>query len=142
MSEKKLARHVTVAGVTYGPRDDVPADVLKQITNPKAFIAIDDEDADGDGEDDGESGREAGTKSGHKLATAVTIGGRTYGPKDPIPDDVAEKITNPKAWVDGVLPTRASKTTESRSDTPAAGATGSGTTPAKKAAPAAGDKRA
>lgn len=139
MSTKKLARNVTVAGVTYGPGDDVPAEVLKQITNPKAYIALDDEDGAGDEDEDG---REAGTKSGHKLATSVTVGGRTYGPKDSIPDDVAERITNPKAWEGGKLPARASKATESGPETPAAGASGSGATPAKKAAPAVGDKRA
>ena len=139
MSQKKLARNVTVAGATYGPGDDVPAEIMKQITNPKAFISLDDEDADGNADD---GGREAGTASGHKLATYVTVAGRTYGPKDSVPDDVAAQITNPKAWADGKMPARASKTTESGPETPAAGASSSGTTPAKKAAPAAGDKRA
>lgn len=42
MAEKKLARYVTVAGTTYGPDDDVPSDVAKQIDNPKAFEERDD----------------------------------------------------------------------------------------------------
>ncbi len=32
-----LARYVVVGGVTYGPGSDVPAEVAKQITNPKAW---------------------------------------------------------------------------------------------------------
>ncbi len=34
---KKLAGFVTVNGTTYGPDDDLPADVAKQIDNPKAW---------------------------------------------------------------------------------------------------------
>jgi len=40
--QKKLARNVTVGSETYGPDDNVPADVLKQIDNPAAFEESDD----------------------------------------------------------------------------------------------------
>lgn len=99
MEKKKLARHVTVAGTTYGPGDDVPADVAEKITNPKAWVSLE-EDAPTDDSAD----RDAGTASGHRLATAVTVGGRTYGPDDFVPGDVARQITNPKAWQGGRLP--------------------------------------
>lgn len=45
-SGKKLARYTTIGGVTYGPDDKLPADVAKQITNPKAWEA--DEDSPGE----------------------------------------------------------------------------------------------
>lgn len=47
MAGKKLTRNVVVGGVVYGPEgqqgvvSDVPAGVLKQITNPKAFEEVD-----------------------------------------------------------------------------------------------------
>jgi hypothetical protein len=44
---KKLARYVNVDGATYGPDDDVPADIAEQITNPKAWEA-DEDVSDGD----------------------------------------------------------------------------------------------
>lgn len=44
---KKLATYVHVDGVAYGPDSDVPADVAKQITNPKAW-ADGKSDADAD----------------------------------------------------------------------------------------------
>lgn len=99
--KRKLARHVTVAGVTYGPGDDVPADIAEQIRNPKAWLPLDD---DTPGEDDSDAGKDAGTAAGDRLATAVTVGGRTYGPNDHIPDEVAAQIRNPKAWAAGRLP--------------------------------------
>lgn len=37
MAGKKLAANVYVDGVLYTPDSDVPADVAKQITNPKAW---------------------------------------------------------------------------------------------------------
>lgn len=37
MAAKKLATYVHVNGEVYGPDDDVPAAVAKQITNPKAW---------------------------------------------------------------------------------------------------------
>lgn len=37
MAGKKLARYVTVDGRTYGPDDDMSAEVAKKIENPKAF---------------------------------------------------------------------------------------------------------
>lgn len=100
MSEKKrLARHVTVGNRTYGPGDDLPEDVAAKITNPKAWLAPDEAQAQA-----AEEARQAGTTSGHKLATAVNVKGRMYGPNDPVPDDVAAQIKNPKAWVGGTLP--------------------------------------
>lgn len=95
---KKLARPVTVAGVTYHPGDPIPAEALAKITNPKAWVALDE-----NAEEPNPSGP-AGTASGHRLAGTVTVGGKSYGPKDFIPDDVARKIRNPKAWEGGTLP--------------------------------------
>lgn len=37
MAARKLASFVHVDGVAYGPDDDVPVDVAKQITNPSAW---------------------------------------------------------------------------------------------------------
>jgi len=96
---QKLARYVTVGGKTYGPKDDVPADVLDQIKNPKAFVPAGETP---EGED--YSGKEGGTASGVKLAGPVTVGGKTYGTQDFIPDEVAAKIKNPKAWEGGKAP--------------------------------------
>lgn len=129
MSKTKLARNVTVGGTTYGPGDDVPEDVVKQITNPKAWIPEGDDEAD-----DEDDGRDAGTAGGHKLATSVTVGGKTYGPKDYIPDDVASTITNPKAWADGKVPAAPVKAAAPGPEHPAAGV-------AKKPGPP-GDKHA
>lgn len=39
MAAKKLATYVSVDGQWYGPNDDVPADVAKQITNESAWAA-------------------------------------------------------------------------------------------------------
>lgn len=103
MGNKKLARHVTVGTKTYGPDDDVPADVMEQITNPKAWQPLDDDDRD-DEETFSAARRKAGTSSGHRLATTVTVGTRSYGPDDHVPDDVAAQIRNPKAWEGGELP--------------------------------------
>jgi hypothetical protein len=96
---QKLARFVTVGGKTYGPKDDVPDDVLAQIKNPKAFVPVGEAP-----ETEDYSGKEGGTASGAKLAGPVTVGGKTYGTKDFIPDEVAAKIKNPKAWEGGKVP--------------------------------------
>lgn len=48
---KRLATYVAVNGEWYGPDDDVPAEVAKQITNPKAWES---EDAKAEGDDEGE----------------------------------------------------------------------------------------
>jgi hypothetical protein len=32
------------------------------------------------------------------LASYVSVNGTTYGPDDDVPKDVADQITNPKAW--------------------------------------------
>jgi hypothetical protein len=97
---QKLARFVTVGGKTYGPKDDVPADVLAQIKNPKAFVPQGEAPK---GED--YSDKDGGTTGGARLAGPVTVGGKTYGPKDFIPDEVAARIKNPKAWEGGKAPT-------------------------------------
>jgi len=99
MTHKKLARYVTVAGTTYGPSDDVPAEIAEQITNPKAWVAADEQPPVVE-----QTAGKTGTASGHKLAAIVTVGAHTYGPRDFVPDDIAEKITNPKAWEGGKLP--------------------------------------
>lgn len=49
----KLATFVDVDGVWYGPDDNVPADVAKRITNPKAWAeqpSTDQEPATGEGQ--------------------------------------------------------------------------------------------
>lgn len=96
-TQKRLARNVTVGSTTYGPDDDVPADILAGITNPLAWVPI-------DAQPEAPPSGPAGTKGGFRLATVVAIGGATYGPDDVIPDDVAAQITNPKAWAGGKLP--------------------------------------
>jgi hypothetical protein len=131
---KKLARNVTVAGKTYGPKDDVPPDVLAQIKNPKAFVPQG-ETAPGDDYSD----RDGGTAGGAKLAGPVTVGGTTYGVNDFIPDDVARQIRNPKAWEGGKLPARAEDRTP-EPETAGAGGTDPGVdpkAPRKSAPPAA-----
>lgn len=45
---RKLATYVHIDGVAYGPNDDVPADVAKKITNPKAWADGKGSKADGD----------------------------------------------------------------------------------------------
>lgn len=98
MANKKLARHVTVAGKTYGPGDDVPAEIAEQIRNPKAWLPTDEDVVDP------YEGKTGGTTSGHKLAGTVTVAGKSYGPRDFVPDDVAAQIRNPKAWAGGKVP--------------------------------------
>ena len=46
--KKGLAAHVYINGEHYGPGDDVPAEVAKQITNPKAWGESDSSDDSGD----------------------------------------------------------------------------------------------
>lgn len=127
--QQRLARHITVGGATYGPDDEVPPEVMEKITNPKAFVPVD-EDAE-----PVDFGREAGTASGHKLASTVHIDGYTFGPNDPVPDHIARKIKNPKAWEGGKLPHFA----EVEDDTSASG--GEHKVPAKKAAAPAAARR-
>lgn len=102
MANRKLAASVHVAGVWYRPGDDVPEDVATQITNPKAWATAAGENDGGDAA--ASAPTEAGTASGARLAGRVNVAGRWYGPYDPIPDDVAAQITNPKAWEGGKLP--------------------------------------
>ncbi len=98
--QRRLAGPVTVGSRTYRPGDDLPADVVEQIRNPKAW-AVDEAEAAAEAE----RKKAGGTTSGHRLASYVTVGGRTYSPDDPLPDDVAAQIRNPKAWEGGKLPT-------------------------------------
>ncbi|MBQ1047860.1 hypothetical protein KBX50_05225 [Micromonospora sp. C51] len=95
---KRLATTVYVAGRAWGPADDVPAEVAELITNPKAW-ATDDEPEPKEAKT-----RKAGTRAGVRLASTVHVGGRSYGPDDEVPDDVARRVTNPKAWEGGKAP--------------------------------------
>lgn len=106
MGNRKLARYVTVAGKTYGPGDDVPAEIAEQIRNPKAWVPTDEDVADP------YEGKTGGTASGHKLAGTVTVAGKSYGPRDFVPDEVAAQIRNPKAWADGKVPPASKPTAE------------------------------
>ncbi|TDB98259.1 hypothetical protein E1091_07840 [Micromonospora fluostatini] len=38
------------------------------------------------------------------MVRPVSVDGAWYGPDDEVPDTVARRIRNPKAWVDGVMP--------------------------------------
>jgi hypothetical protein len=98
--KRMLARHVTVGSTTYGPGDNLPDDIAVQIRNPKAWLPVDEESV----EDAPTPVGQRGTAGGARLATPVTVGGVTYHPDDPLPDDVAAQIRNPKAWVGGELP--------------------------------------
>lgn len=40
-ADRELIAHVWVDGACYGPGSDIPADVAKQITNPKAWADAD-----------------------------------------------------------------------------------------------------
>jgi hypothetical protein len=128
---KRLGRHVTIGGKTYGPKDDLPPEVAEQIRNPKAWIP------DGEAPEEDDPNRPAGTASGHRLASTISVDGRTYGPKDPLPDHVARKILNPKAWAGGNAPHFDDEDTDS--DT---GPAGDRRPAAKKTAPSAKDKAA
>lgn len=103
--QRKLARHATVGDVTYGPDDDLPAGVAEILAgNPHVWQT--DEEAAAD--EAAGVGGEPGTSSGALLATHVTYGDVTYGPGDPIPDDVAEALAgNPHIWAEGKAPKRA-----------------------------------
>ncbi len=102
---KRLNTRVEVDGTWYGPdTGDVPDDVAAKITNPKLWVV--DGGSDGVGE---KRTAQAGTRSGARLARYVEVGGVTYGPDDPVPDEVAEQVTNPGAWVDRRLPAVAAR---------------------------------
>lgn len=103
MANRKLAGAVHIGGKWYQAGDEVPDDVAAQITNPKLW-------ATAEGGEEGDAGTavartEPGTASGARLTGRVNVAGRWYGPYDPIPDDVAAQITNPKVWEGGKLPT-------------------------------------
>lgn len=138
---RSLITNVEVAGRWYGPEDDVPAHVAEQITNPKVWRQDDDADAKRARE---ETAARAGTSSGARLARYVEVGGTTYGPDDPISDDVAAQITNPSAWEGRRLPAAARRAAERQArertaPTPPA-LPGSGT-PAVRAGEATGNPR-
>lgn len=99
-ARKKLVRAVNVDGEWYQPGDDVPAEVAERITNPKAWTSEEELAV----EQEKRLGLDAGTTSGARLAKSVHVDGVAYGPDDHVPDDVADKIRNPKAWESGVLP--------------------------------------
>lgn len=99
--DKKLGRYVTVGSDTYGPGDELPAGVADQIRNSKAWEPRDTAAAE---EQAAPTGVAGGTASGARLATSVTVGGVTYHPDDPLSDEVAGQISNPKAWEGGKVP--------------------------------------
>ncbi len=120
-TKRKLATRVAVAGRWYGPGDDIPDDVAAQIRNPKAWASDMDTDA---------PQPEPGTSTGARLASRVQVDGRWYGPDDEVPDAVAARIKNPKAWAGGMPPgaagtpaVKAAKP-ETAEDTPDAPGTG------------------
>ncbi len=98
-TRRLLARRVSVGGQWYGP-GPVPDDIAAKITNPKAWMA----DSEATDEVAEVFDRVSGTSSGAQLARRVNVDGRWYGPDSEVPDNVAAKIRNPKAWADGVLP--------------------------------------
>ncbi len=98
-TRRLLSRRVSVGGRWYGP-GPVPDDIADKITNPKAWMAeheATDEAAE-------VFTRVPGTTTGARLAGRVNVDGQWYGPADEVPDHVAAKIRNPKAWADGVPP--------------------------------------
>ncbi len=96
---RRLAGPVTVGTKTYRPGDDLPPEVVEQIRNPKAW-AVDPEVA----AEEAAKPKVGGTAAGARLSGNVTVGGKTWRPDDPLPDDVAAQIRNPKAWEGGTLP--------------------------------------
>jgi hypothetical protein len=68
------------------------------------------------------------------LTTFVHVDGTWYGPGRNVPDDVAAKITNPRVWADGHIPTVPDSDAEDRVR---AGAT---TDPIQAAQPEVGDR--
>lgn len=98
-TRRLLKGRVSVSGRWYGP-GPVDDDIAAKITNPKAWVSDDDVDDEVAAVYD----RVSGTSTGARLARRVNIGGRWYGPDSEIPDDIAAKITNPKAWEGGKLP--------------------------------------
>ncbi len=98
MGDRTLATRVAVGGRWYGPEDGpIPDEVAAKIRNPKVWASA------GDAQTSKKAAK-AGAPTGARLARAVSVGGRWYGPDDEIPADVAAKIRNPKAWADGVMP--------------------------------------
>lgn len=99
--DKRVLRTSVYAGGQWWKAGSTPPDdIAGKITNPKAWTTATDEEAD-----QADKAANAGTSTGARLARRVTVGGAWYGPDDPIPDEVAAKVRNPKAWEGGELPT-------------------------------------
>lgn len=107
---RRLAGPVTVGNRTYQPGEELPDDVAERIRNPKAWVTAAEQETAR--QEAVKSSKPSGHPSGARLASRVTVAGVTYGPDDTIPDDVAKQIRNPKAWVDGKLPTLGGTTSE------------------------------
>jgi hypothetical protein len=105
--KRRLARAVSVGADWYQAGDEVPDDIAKKITNPKAWMS--DDEISAASAKTGSSGKRPGTTGGARLAFYVAVDGDSYGPDDHVPDDIAKKITNPKAWEGGKLPTQPDK---------------------------------
>jgi hypothetical protein len=104
---RRLAGPVTVGARTYQPDDYLPPEVAAQIRNPKAW-AVDEAEAKAEAD----RPKTGGTTSGARLSGHVTVGGKTWRPDEPLPDDVAAQIRNPKAWEGGKLPDQADGSAE------------------------------
>ncbi len=98
MAGRKLAGSVYLDGKWWRPGDTMPEEVAEKVTNPKVFAK------DTIDEATGEPPAEPGAPSGPRLSRRVNVGGTWYGPDDPVPADVASRITNPKAWEGGKAP--------------------------------------
>lgn len=96
---KQLAKPVYAGGQWWDAGAEPPQEVAETIRNPKAWAfgveADDVEQASGPARHSGD---------GPRLAGPVNVGGVWYGPDDEVPAEVAARIRNPKAWVDGVMP--------------------------------------
>lgn len=121
---KTIAQRVFAGGQWWEVGDEPPEAVAATIRNPRVW-STDEDDTDTDT-------APAARRDGPRLAGRVAVGGQWYGPDDDVPDDVARRITNPKAWEGGELPTFAAETDRSA----AASGTASGDGPT---GPDAGD---
>lgn len=106
MAGRKLATSVNIDGTWYRAGDTLPEDVAAKVRNPKVFALEDGEEAD-------QPRTEPGTPTGARLASRVQVDGKWYGPNDAVPDDVAARITNPRAWEGGKAPSAAASAASS-----------------------------
>jgi hypothetical protein len=97
--DRVLARAVWVDGVKWAAGSTPPPHIAAKITNPRAWTTPDAVALQAD-----QPARATGASDGTRLARAVWVEGRKYLPGDVVPDEVASKITNPKAWEGGRLP--------------------------------------